>query len=41
MAEAIGLAARAGRAAFLAGRVPAKRYAEASSPTQGVPWRES
>lgn len=40
MARAIGLAARAGRDAFLAGRVPAKRYAQASSPTQGVPWRQ-
>lgn len=38
MARAVGLAARAGREAFLAGRVPIKRYAEASSPTQGVPW---
>ena len=38
MARAIGLAAAAGRDAFLAGRVPMKRYAEASSPTQGVPW---
>lgn len=41
MARAIGQAAAAGRNAFLAGRVPAKRYAEASSPTQGVPWRKS
>jgi thiazole synthase len=40
MARAVGLAARAGRDAFLAGRVPPKRYAEASSPTQGVPWRK-
>jgi thiazole synthase len=38
MARAIGRAAAAGRDAFLAGRVPMKRYAEASSPTQGVPW---
>ncbi|MFK7927866.1 MAG: thiazole synthase [Myxococcota bacterium] len=41
MAKAIGLAAQAGRHAFLAGRVPKKRYAEASSPTQGVPWRKA
>ena len=40
MARAVGLAAQAGREAFLAGRVPPKRYAEASSPTQGVPWRK-
>lgn len=40
MARAIGQGAAAGRNAFLAGRVPAKRYAEASSPTQGVPWRK-
>jgi len=38
MARAIGLAAAAGRHAHLAGRVPKKRYAQASSPTQGVPW---
>jgi thiazole synthase len=38
MARAVGLAALAGREAFLAGRVPTKRYAEASTPTQGVPW---
>lgn len=38
MARAVGQAASAGRNAFLAGRVPTKRYAEASSPTQGVPW---
>lgn len=41
MARAVGLAARAGREAFLAGRVPTKRYAEASSPTQGVPWKRT
>lgn len=41
MARAVGLAARAGRDAFLAGRVPPKRYAEASSPIKGVPWRKS
>jgi len=41
MARAVGLAAQAGRHAFLAGRVPPKRYAQASSPTQGVPWRKA
>ena len=36
MAEAMKLGVQAGRAAFLAGRMPRKRYANASSPTQGL-----
>lgn len=36
MAEAMRLAVEAGRHAFLAGRIPKKRYASASSPTQGL-----
>ena len=36
MAEAMNLAVRAGRLAFLAGRIPRKRYASASSPLHGV-----
>jgi len=36
MATAMNLAVRAGREAFLAGRVPRKLYATASSPTHGV-----
>jgi thiazole synthase len=35
MAEAMRKAAEAGRAAFLAGRIPVKLYAEASSPMEG------
>jgi thiazole synthase len=35
MARAIGNAAAAGRDAFLAGRIPRKHYAEASSPVAG------
>lgn len=35
MARAVALAARAGRDAYLAGRIPRKRYAEASSPESG------
>ena len=35
MAEAMRLACEAGRKAFLAGRIPRKYYAEASSPTEG------
>ena len=37
MAEAFRLGVEAGRKAFIAGRIPRKEYAEASSPTQGVP----
>ena len=37
MAEAIKLAVEAGRKAYLAGRIPKKRYASASSPVEGVP----
>ncbi len=36
MAEAMKLGVMAGRAAFLAGRMPKKLYATASSPVQGV-----
>jgi thiazole synthase len=36
MAEAMGAAVEAGRKAFLAGRIPKKLYATASSPLQGV-----
>ncbi|MBX3438809.1 MAG: thiazole synthase, partial [Planctomycetaceae bacterium] len=36
MALAMNLACRAGRAAYLAGRIPKKLYATASSPDQGV-----
>jgi thiazole synthase len=36
MAQAMGLAARAGRLAYLAGRMPIKHYASASSPLTGV-----
>ena len=36
MAEAMRLAVRAGRLAHLAGRIPKKRYASASSPLEGV-----
>ncbi len=36
MAEAMGLAVRAGRLAFLAGRIARKMYATASSPIEGV-----
>jgi len=36
MAEAMKLAVRAGRLAFLSGRIPRKRYASASSPIDGV-----
>jgi thiazole synthase len=36
MAEAMAEAVRAGRRAFLAGRMPKRRYANASSPTTGV-----
>src|SRR3990172_1418406 len=37
MAEAIRLGVEAGRKAYLAGRIPKKAYASASSPTEGVP----
>ena len=36
MAEAMRKAVEAGRAAFLAGRIPRKRYATASSPGEGL-----
>ena len=36
MAEAMRLAVDAGRKAYLAGRMPRKRYANASSPTAGL-----
>src|SRR5881397_1645377 len=36
MAEAMNLAVRAGRLAYLAGRIPRKMYASASSPVEGV-----
>ncbi|MGI8782473.1 MAG: thiazole synthase [Acidobacteriota bacterium] len=36
MATAMGLAVRAGRLAFLAGRIPRKSYAPASSPREGM-----
>jgi thiazole synthase len=36
MAEAMNLAVRAGRLAYLAGRIPRKMYANASSPLEGV-----
>jgi thiazole synthase len=36
MAEAMNLGVRAGRLAYLAGRIPRKLYASASSPTEGI-----
>ena len=36
MAEAMREGVRAGRKAFLAGRMPKRRYANASSPTSGI-----
>ena len=36
MAEAIAMGVRAGRKAYLAGRIPKKAYASASSPLEGV-----
>lgn len=36
MGEAMGLAVRAGRLAYLAGRIPRKSYATASSPFEGM-----
>ena len=38
MAEAMKLAVRAGRLAYLAGRIPSKMYASASSPVGGRDW---
>ena len=37
MARAIGLATEAGRLAHRAGRIPRRRYAEASTPDAGIP----
>jgi thiazole synthase len=37
MAEAMAAAVRAGRLAYLAGRIPPRRHARASSPTTGLP----
>ncbi len=37
MAEAIKHGVEAGRKAYLAGRIPKKAFASASSPTEGVP----
>ncbi len=36
MAEAMNYGVRAGRLAYLAGRIPKKRYAQASSPVEGM-----
>jgi len=36
MAEAMNFGVKAGRMAYLAGRMPKKRYAQASSPTEGM-----
>jgi thiazole synthase len=36
MAEAFALGVRAGREAYLAGRIPRKELAQASSPVEGV-----
>jgi thiazole synthase len=36
MAEAMAEGVRAGRKAFLAGRIPRKPYASASSPLEGI-----
>ena len=36
MAEAFKLGVEAGRKAYLAGRIPVKEYASASSPVQGT-----
>jgi thiazole synthase len=36
MAAAMKRAVEAGRLAFLAGRIPRKRYASASSPVEGL-----
>jgi thiazole synthase len=37
MARAMRLAVEAGRAAYEAGRIPRRLYADASSPMEGVP----
>jgi thiazole synthase len=37
MARAMRLAVEAGRAAFRSGRIPRRLYAEASTPTEGIP----
>jgi len=39
MARAIRHAAVGGREAFLARRMPRRLYADASSPTEGLPWQ--
>jgi thiazole synthase len=36
VAEAMKLAVRSGRLAYLAGRIPRKMYATASSPVEGM-----
>jgi len=36
MAKAMKLAIEAGRLGYEAGRIPKKRYAQASSPTEGM-----
>ena len=41
MATAVGASALAGRMAYLAGRMPAKNYAVASTPMQGKAWFRS
>jgi thiazole synthase len=41
MARAVGAAALAGRMAHLAGRMPPKNYAVASTPMQGKAWFQS
>lgn len=41
MARAVGAAALAGRMAYLAGRMPPKNYAVASTPMQGKAWFQS
>ena len=41
MAEAMKLAVRAGRLAYLAGRIPRKLYASASSPVEGLVGRSA
>src|SRR5256714_4829395 len=38
MASAMCKAIEAGREAYLAGRMPRRRFASASSPTEGLPW---
>lgn len=41
MAEAFKLGVEAGRKAYIAGRIPVKEYAAASSPTQGIVGKQS